>query len=117
MRSKAPPPDIGPANSLPEDRRLRRIFIGQDGIRSGWCALLFAAIYFLLSVLGRSALGHFVDLEPKGPPPPSLVFVQEGSDLLLIFLAAWIMSRIEGRPLLSFGYTGQHKAVRLLSGA
>lgn len=111
------PHNFGQANSLGADRSLRRSFVGQDGIRSGWCALLFVVIYLLLNALGTSALGHFVELEPKGPLPPSLVFLQESSDLLVIFIAAWIMSRIEGRPLVSYGYTGKHKAVRLLSGA
>ena len=111
------PGNFGQENSLPATRKLRRIFIGQDGIRSGWCALLFVVIYLLLNALGTSVLGHFVELEPKEPLPPSLVFLQESLGLVVIFIAAWIMSGIEGRPLLSFGYTGKHKAVLLLSGA
>jgi uncharacterized protein len=111
------PGNFDPANSSSSDKRLRRIFTSKTGIRSGWCVLLFMVVYLLLNALATSAIGHFVELEPKGPLPPSLVFLQECSDLLAIFIAVWIMSRIEGRPLVSFGYSGEYRLVRLISGA
>jgi uncharacterized protein len=111
------PRNFGQANSFSAIRRLRQMFMSKDGIRSGWCALLFVVIYLLLNALGTSALGHFVELEPNRPLPPSFVFLQESSDLLAILIAVSIMSWIEGRRLLSFGYTDKHKVVRLLSGA
>lgn len=111
------PDNFDDANSLSRNKRLRRIFIGKNGVRSGWCVLLFIVIYLILNALATSAIGHFVELGPQGPLPPSVVFLQECSDLLVIFVAVWIMSRIEGRPLVSFGYSGDYKVVRLISGA
>lgn len=108
--------NFGEAGWLPANGRVRRIFVGEDGIRIGWRALLFITIYLILSTLMTGALGHFVELEPRGPLPPTLVLIQESSDLLAMFAAVWIMSRVENRPLLSFGYSGDHLAIRLVSG-
>jgi hypothetical protein len=53
----------------------------------------------------------------EGPIPLSLAILQESSEVLCVLAATWAMARIEKRPLLSFGYTGDHKLIRLVSGA
>jgi membrane protease YdiL (CAAX protease family) len=90
--------------------------VGEDGIRAGWSALLFVTIYLILDTAARAALGHFVQLEPTGPMPPALVFLQETCDVVAVFLATWMMARIENRRISCFGYTGEHKLCRLVSG-
>ena len=89
----------------------------QNEVRAGWSALLFVAICLALNFMVTAALGHFVELDPKGPLPPAQVFLQESSDVVVVLLATWFMSRIERRPIRTFGYGGDHKAIRLCSGA
>src|SRR5262245_57238141 len=95
---------------------LRRIFVGEHGLRTGWSALLFVTIYLILDTIATAALSHFVALDPKAPIPFKFGFLQEFCELLVVFLATWAMARIESRQLFSFGYTGQHRFVRLVSG-
>lgn len=97
--------------------RVRRIFVGENGIRAGWCALLLIAMYLVLSTLTATALGQFMKMESSGPLPPALVFVQEISESLALFVAVWIMARVEHRPFLSFGYSGARWVIRLVSGS
>jgi hypothetical protein len=95
---------------------LRRVFVGEHGIRAGWSALLFVAIYLILDTAVSAFLGRFVALQTSGPLPPKLVFLQESCEVLVVFLATGAMARIESRQLFSYGYTGDHKLVRLVSG-
>jgi membrane protease YdiL (CAAX protease family) len=94
----------------------RRIFVGEQGLRAGWSVLLFFAIYQSLDTGVTATLGHFISLDLKGPIPLSRAILQESSEVLCVLAATWAMARIEKRPLLSFGYTGDHKLIRLVSG-
>jgi membrane protease YdiL (CAAX protease family) len=96
---------------------LRRIFAGQHGIRVVWGVPLFVAIYLILDNVAAAALRHLVPSQSTGRLPPKLVFLEESLDVLVVFLATWAMARIENRPLFSFGYAGDHKFARLVSGA
>jgi uncharacterized protein len=95
---------------------LRRIFVGSQGLRSVWSVLLFIAIYQVAHMALMAVLGHFFSLEPQGPIPVVPALLQESFELLAIFIATWTMARIEKRPVLSYGYTGDHRLVRLISG-
>lgn len=86
-------------------------------IRSGWCALLFIAFYVALSNLSEMLLSHLVQLETHGPLSAGHVFAEESCDVLAVLSAAWIMARIEGRSLLSFGYSDERFARRLAARA
>ena len=96
--------------------RLRGVFVGNQGIRAGWSVLLFVALYALLSNIILRPLGHFVSFDTPGPIPLYLGLLQEGGQFLILFVATWVMSRIEHRPLLSYGYTGDHKLTRFVGG-
>jgi membrane protease YdiL (CAAX protease family) len=94
----------------------RRVFIGEQGIRPVWSVLLFAAIYLTLEALVLAALGHFVPLDVVGPIPFHLALLQESCEVLVVLVATLVMARVENRRLLSYGYTGEHRAIRLVSG-
>jgi uncharacterized protein len=111
------PPDLAQTNSSSRNGTLRRIFVGDQGIRAGWSALLFVAIYLLLETATTAALGHFVSLDPKEPIPLGLAFLQESCELALVFIATAVMARIENQRLFSYGYVGHHKVIRFASGA
>jgi CAAX protease family protein len=95
---------------------LRRVFVGEQGIRAGWSVLIFAAIFWILQTVVLAALGHFMALDPPGPIPVRLGFLQESCQVLVVAAATLVMARIEKRSFLSYGYIDQHKLVRLATG-
>jgi membrane protease YdiL (CAAX protease family) len=95
---------------------LRRLFVGEQGIRAGWSMLLFAAMIWILQTVVTAMLGRFVSLDSSGPAPLGLGLLIESCDLLVVAAVTWVMARIENRPLLSYGYTGDHKLMRLATG-
>jgi membrane protease YdiL (CAAX protease family) len=96
--------------------RLKYVFVGERGIRAGWSALLFAAIFWILQSVVLAFLGRFVSLEDTAPIPLSLGFLQEFCLLLAVAAATLVMARIENRRFLSYGFTGNHRLSRLLTG-
>jgi len=100
----------------PSSSALGRVFVGEQGIRAGWSVLIFAAIFWILRTVVFSALAHFVALDLSGSIPLSLGFLQESCQVLVVAAATLVMGRIENRPLLSYGYAGDHKQVRLVAG-
>jgi len=99
-----------------EGSTLKRFFVGEQGIRAGWSALLFVGIFQGLSIGTGAVLRHFVPLKPNGPIPPTLALIRESWEVLLVLAATWVMARIEKQQLFSFGYIGSHKLIRLVSG-
>jgi uncharacterized protein len=96
---------------------LKHVFISERGIRSGWSALLFVVIFSILQTVVLKILGHFIFLDATRPIPFSLGLLQESCQILVVTVATWAMARIENRPLLSYGFTGDFKLIRLLTGA
>jgi membrane protease YdiL (CAAX protease family) len=90
--------------------------MGPQGIRAGWSALLFAAIYWILNTAVTRILGDFVSMDATGSIPLSLGLLQEFCQVIVVATATLAMARIESRPLLSYGYTDDHRLTRLLSG-
>jgi membrane protease YdiL (CAAX protease family) len=90
---------------------------GEQGIRGGWLALGFVAIYQGLTIATTPVVGRLISLRPTGPIPPTLALVRESWEVLLVFSATWLMSRVEKRPILSFGYRDSRGGMRLLSGS
>jgi len=90
-------PDPAPHPSL-----VRRVFIGQNGLRSGWRLLIYLAI--VAAVLG--AIAKFLKVG-NSAGRTSLSPIETGGGAAALFLisllAAWIMSRIEGRSLGQYG--------------
>lgn len=95
---------------------LRRVFVGEQGIRAGWSALLFAAMIWGLQTVVNAVLGRFVLLDASGPAPLGVALLMESCDLLVVAAVTWVMARIEKRPFLAYGYTDDRKVIRLASG-
>jgi membrane protease YdiL (CAAX protease family) len=97
----------------------RWIFLGKDGLRAGWSALLFVVIFLALSFLVVTGVkwllhGHLPDT--KAPLSPRVALVAEFVQMCLVLVATWIMARIERRRLAVYAYAGRAKLVRFLSG-
>ncbi len=88
----------------PADSTTKRIFIGPNGLRAGWRLLIFMAIVMAMSTVARMIIRRFFPaaLAPAQITPMRLI----APDLLFCFIlvvAAWIMSKIEGRRLGQYG--------------
>jgi uncharacterized protein len=101
--------------------RVRRVFLGPDGLRAGWSVLIF----FVL-LIGMVSLLQFLlklaHLAPQHLVQPTeltvrLGFLQEGTTLLAIVFAAWVVSKIERRPVSDYYLRGPRRVQRFLSGA
>ena len=105
------------ATPQPPKRDLHWVFVGAEGLRAGWGVLLFVLLFIGFSFLSIQVLKHLL--------PPShhsavfslrLAFISEGAQLVPLLLSTAIMAFIERRPLLAYGYQGQARTVRFISG-
>lgn len=81
---------------------------GPEGIRSGWSFLIFVLIYGLVS-FGLFTLARILfhlNGFPAGEIQPGFALAGEGLQLIPVALSIGIMSRIEGRSVLSYGLAG-----------
>jgi hypothetical protein len=103
------------------ERDIRWIFLGPNGLRAGWGVLLFALIfvatYYLLSwALGPLFLSLTHGQRHMQSMPIGLGFLMEGFQVACMVVATVSMALIERRPILSYGYQGQSRALRFFSG-
>jgi len=91
---------VNPASATPST--LHKIFIGPDGLRSGWSLLIFLFLMYT-SLRGLSALIKLLHPFPKQSSAnsdlsPSVALFGEALPFLVTLLVTWIMSKIERRP-------------------
>ena len=88
---------------------MRNVFIGSNGIRAGWRLSIFGALVVveLLVLLGLLKLFHAPIHPPKGNQtqhvPALMIFVADTVFFGALLLAAFIMSKIEKRPMGLYG--------------
>jgi uncharacterized protein len=108
-----------PEASVPQPSAFRKVFVGKEGMRAGWSALVFilifaafmgAAVFITLRfVPGSQRAKNIQELSLK------FAYFNEGLGSLGVLLATWIMSRIERRGR-TYGYGSFHKLKYLLAG-
>jgi uncharacterized protein len=118
LASPADAPILPSANNPMPQRDIRWVFIGQNGLRAGWAILVFLGILFALGFGVSKAIGHFYHshLRPGDPFPALLGVINEGGQLVLLALVTFVMSLIERKPFLAYGYQGGARAVRFVAG-
>ena len=116
----APIQTTGPSflTEPPPERDVRWVFLGPQGIRAGWSVLLFIGIFiglfFTVMALVNDLVRHG---HTAGPPSsPRVAALNEGITFVVLVIATWIMSRVEGKPLLAYGYQGKARGLRFASG-
>jgi uncharacterized protein len=99
----------GPAPQLPPSGEspfpLQGIFLGPNGVRAGWRAALYVALFLLLLTLAAS-VGRAIRLAAVGPTTaitPGILALQEGLAVTSAIIAAVIMSRLERRHFGEYG--------------
>lgn len=113
LKSEASPP----ATPEPPKRRVHWVFVGADGIRAGWGALLFVLLYLVFIFFTGWALRPFIrEARHATVLPVRLALITEFAQFLPTILATMIMAFIERRSPLAYGYQGKAKAVRFVSG-
>ena len=94
------------------------VFFGKNGLRAGWSALLFVAIFvglaFLLNTIARLIMHRSPG--PKGPVSPLMAIIAEVLSVAIMLVATWIMSRIERRKMAVYGYAGRARLQRFFCG-
>lgn len=112
----APVPLTPPPTTQPS--MLRKIFIGKDGLRAGWSLLIFVAIFAAIAACIRFIVHRLFPNAPHSAQvfAPSLALIAESLQFLMVFLVAWIMSKIERRPNSAYGFRGAHKLPHFFAG-
>jgi len=89
--------------------RIASLFVGTHGIRAGWRWLIFLGIFLACAgMLILAAIAVHL-LHPPGTLPgaqsftASFVLIQEGIFVIVLFVAALVMSKIERRPMSQYG--------------
>ncbi len=114
----APTPTTPPPTSI-----LRRIFLGDDGLRAGWSVLLFLILVVIISLTANSIVSH-LHLIPKAAATSAQpretqfrpMFTGETISASMLILAAWIMSLIERRPFVRYGFVAKRSIPDFLIG-
>ncbi|MGH9606558.1 MAG: CPBP family intramembrane glutamic endopeptidase [Terracidiphilus sp.] len=113
----SPEPALSPATQNPH--RLTRIFIGPQGLRSGWSVLLFllfTAIFFAaIAVVAGIVTGH----KHRGPMTtltPYIALLGETLQVLAILGAGALVALIERRRILDYNLRGPHRFTNFLGG-
>ena len=92
--------------------KVRRIFVGSEGLRSGWGFLLFLLILIaelLLGGLVARFIFHFDMKPPKGESPPGPLLIFELIQSATILVATLVMAGIERRSVWSYGLQGPNR--------
>jgi uncharacterized protein len=89
-----------PVPLSPLEERIHGVFVGPDGLRAGWRLLLYAAMARTLYLLLGIPLYYAQQLGARG------LWLELMSELGLVGVAAapaFVMARVEGRPLGNYG--------------
>jgi membrane protease YdiL (CAAX protease family) len=111
-----------PPPAPPPPPVLRKIFLGQDGLRAGWSLLIFLALLAAI-LFCANFIGHKIH-----PPAPRTAnsagqmvltphaFIGDAIAFFAVLLVTWIMSKIERRPNSAYGLGGSRQLPNFLMG-
>jgi len=95
---------------------LRPVFLNGNEIRFGWKAALFVGLNVGLKMATQPVLGSLIALSQSEPNPPQPALFRETWAVLIVFIATWVMARLERRSVFSYGFEGGEKFLRFASG-
>ena len=80
---------------------------GPDGLRAGWRLLIYAALLFVFNYAAIKISDAMLHGQQPDPANPKVGIVTFLVPLCFLLLAAWIMSKIEGRNVADYGLPWQ----------
>jgi len=87
-------------------KRIKWLFVGPHGLRSGWRFLIFvAALVLLVAFLEQPTVIFFAskfDVDPRALSAPALI-IRDGLDLILILIVTGVFALFEHRRIDSYG--------------
>jgi membrane protease YdiL (CAAX protease family) len=106
--SQPAPSDHNAPQTLPSGSRaflLESIFLGRHGVRAGWRAAFFLALFFLFLSAAAMAGGalHLVAIAPGAKITPGVLATQEGLAALSAIAAALVLGGLERRRFGDYG--------------
>jgi CAAX protease family protein len=90
-------------------RQIHRVFLGPDGIRSGWrvlsaiCLWIFFSTVFTVVLVAIPAVSAWIKTQNLRIMTPSLLIFGEGTALVAAILTAVIFARLEKRSFAEYG--------------
>ena len=78
---------------------LRRVFYGPSELRAGWRLCIFSTLIVGLIQASNAAIRQM----PQGVDETAVFLGRELMDFLIFLFASWIMGRIEGRSIATYG--------------
>lgn len=104
------------APQAPAPNRLKWIFIGDQGLRTGWSVAVFIALFLLFVRVVGKTLGTLFPFIKKEDFSPGIASMQELIPLLAMLGAGLIVALLERRRILDFNLSGPRRARNFLSG-
>jgi uncharacterized protein len=89
------------------------LFFGPDGLRTGWRLLIYCALYYAFSNVGREVLRLW---HPSGAGRLWFYMVEESMVLIACVLPAVVMARIEKRSFSDYGLPRARGFTKLFGG-
>jgi len=95
---------------FPQRTAMEGLFLGPEGIRSGWRASFYVSLFllFLLSLQLLAMLLHVPLVTRADMITPGALAIQEALFIVSAVFATLVMSWIEGRPFGDFGLAWRH---------
>lgn len=109
-------PFIPLAGTPPPATPLHRTFFGADGLRAGWSLLLFFALLFVFGTAAQRITRAIhpplnTHIAQPAEMPPGKSILGEAVSFTVVGLSTLIMSRVERRPLHTFGIGATPRAL------
>lgn len=114
--SPDPPPAETPIAPSPHPHDVSWFILGDRGLRCGWSALLFVALYYLLTFVLDVVV---VSLDPhlaENPYSPGQMLIGESIPVATILIAGAIMARIESRRLIDYNLVDSKPLLHFFAG-
>ena len=94
---------------------LRWVFVGSQGIRAGWSALIFVLVLMVPSLMAHF-IGKWLHMTPGKELMPWRLLGGEALSFALVMAATAVMARIERRSVWSYGLANQRPSTHFLFG-
>ena len=92
------------------------LFLGPQGLRSGWSVVLFATLWWLFNIAAEFLTGPLLRQDWGAPLRPQTVLLFESWQVFATLAATGLLAFFERRSVLSYGFQGQARGARFVAG-